>query len=201
MSVIDTLVYDRTQSDVDRVFVLKNKILTEGLSSLSEDEKTEYLAGMKGAYNYTDMNRVGLAVAYIAERMKSIPVELQRYREEMGVANDANYDMPYDPKAITVTAKSDWIMGDTPTQSQAKAYLGDISLLRKQIPLPENTPVVPRDMNYFTFSSANDIEKILSIVDAELTELKNQIYYNIDHTPGAFEYSGLFYSGEGGNTP
>lgn len=52
MSIIDNLVYDRTQADVDRVFTLKNKILTEGLSSLSAEEKTEYMAGMKGAYNY-----------------------------------------------------------------------------------------------------------------------------------------------------
>ena len=51
MSIIDNLVYDRTQADVDRVFTLKNKILTEGLSSLSAEEKTEYMAGMKGAYN------------------------------------------------------------------------------------------------------------------------------------------------------
>ena len=58
MSIIDNLVYDRTQADVDRVFTLKNKILTEGLSSLSAEEKTEYMAGMKGAYNYGDMNRV-----------------------------------------------------------------------------------------------------------------------------------------------
>lgn len=35
MSVIDTLVYDRTQADVDRVFTLKNKILTGGLDALT----------------------------------------------------------------------------------------------------------------------------------------------------------------------
>ena len=72
MSVIDTLVYDRTQADVDRVFTLKNKILTGGLTALTAEERTEYMAGMKGAYNYTDMNRVGQAVSYIANRMTSI---------------------------------------------------------------------------------------------------------------------------------
>ena len=65
-TVIDTLVFNRTQADVDRVFILKNKILTGGLTALSDEEKTEYMAGMKGAYNYQDMNRVGQAVAYIA---------------------------------------------------------------------------------------------------------------------------------------
>ena len=62
-TVIDTLVFNRTQADVDRVFILKNKILTGGLTALSDEEKTEYMAGMKGAYNYQDMNRVGQAVA------------------------------------------------------------------------------------------------------------------------------------------
>ena len=68
MSVIDTLIYDRTQADVDRVFTLKNKILSGGLSVLSEEELAEYMAGMKGAYNYNDLNRVGQAVSYLATR-------------------------------------------------------------------------------------------------------------------------------------
>ena len=40
-TVIDTLIYDRTQADVNRVFTLKNKILTEGLNALSAEEKAE----------------------------------------------------------------------------------------------------------------------------------------------------------------
>ena len=53
MSIINELVYDRTQADVDRVYTLKNKILTGGLAALTAEEKAEYLTGMKGAYNYT----------------------------------------------------------------------------------------------------------------------------------------------------
>lgn len=68
MSVIDDLIYDRTQADVDRVYELKGKILAGGLSALTDAEKTEYMAGMKGAYNYTDLNRVGQAVSYIAQQ-------------------------------------------------------------------------------------------------------------------------------------
>ena len=85
-TIIDTLIYDRTQADVDRVFTLKTKILTEGLNALSAEELAEYMAGMKGAYNYTDMNRVGQAVAYIADRMIALPTELETYREEREVA-------------------------------------------------------------------------------------------------------------------
>ena len=53
-TIIDTLVCDRSQNDVDRAFLLKHKILTQGLSTLSDDEKTEYMAGMKDIYNHTD---------------------------------------------------------------------------------------------------------------------------------------------------
>ena len=46
MSVIDNLIFDRTQADVDRVFELKNKILTGGgLSALTSEEQSEYMAG------------------------------------------------------------------------------------------------------------------------------------------------------------
>ena len=117
MSIIDNLVSDRTQADVDRVFTLKNKILTEGLSSLSAEEKTEYMAGMKGAYNYGDMNRVGQAVAYIANRMTSLPGQLAAYRAEKGVADDPIYQVPYDPSSVVVAAKTNWAMGDTDRKS------------------------------------------------------------------------------------
>ena len=60
--IIDELIFDRTADDVERVKVLKDQIMSEGLDSLTPSEKAEYLAGMKGAYNATDMNRVGTAV-------------------------------------------------------------------------------------------------------------------------------------------
>ena len=39
MSIINELVYNRTQADVDRVYTLKNKILTGGLAALTAEEK------------------------------------------------------------------------------------------------------------------------------------------------------------------
>ena len=74
MSIINELVYNRTQADVDRVYTLKNKILTGGLAALTAEEKAEYLAGMKGAYNYMDFNRLGEAIAYLVERMKELDI-------------------------------------------------------------------------------------------------------------------------------
>lgn len=47
-------VTDRSQSDVDRVISLRNK----GWVNFSDDEKTEWLNGLKGAINTSDLNRI-----------------------------------------------------------------------------------------------------------------------------------------------
>ena len=195
-TVIDTLIYDRTQADVNRVFTLKNKILTEGLNALSAEEKAEYMAGMKGAYNYTDMNRVGQAVAYIANRMTSLPSELAAYRAEKGVDDDPIYEVPYDPASVVVSAKTDWVMGDTPTQSIAKTYLNNLTVLRKQLTLPADAPAVPTTLDQLTYTTANNIEYLLYLIDLTLTEVETELYSKIDRTVAAFAYVNLCYSGE-----
>lgn len=194
-TIIDTLIYDRTQADVDRVFTLKNKILTEGLNALSSEELAEYMAGMKGAYNYTDMNRVGQAVAYIADRMIALPTELETYREEREVADDPAYHVPYDADSVVVTAKTNWAMGDTPTQSVVAAYLADLSTLRKQITLPADTPAVPTSLNNLTFSVANDIEYLLYVIYQAFLKVEAALYSKIDRTV-PFAHAGIAYSGE-----
>lgn len=196
MSVIDTLIFDRTQADVNRVFTLKNKILTEGLNALSAEEKAEYMAGMKGAYNYTDMNRVGQAVAYIANRMTSLPSELAAYRAEKGVDDDPIYEIPYDPASVVVSAKTDWVMGDTPTQSLAKAYLNNLIVLRKQLTLPADAPAVPSSLNSLTYTVANEIEYLLWLVNQAMVEIESDIYEKIDLTADAFLYAAEVNCGE-----
>lgn len=106
---------------------------------------------MKGAYNYGDMNRVGQAVAYIANRMTSLPGQLAAYRAEKGVADDPIYQVPYDPSSVVVAAKTNWTMGDTPTQSLVKAYLNNLTVLRKQLTLPSDAPLVPSSLDNLTF--------------------------------------------------
>ena len=154
------------------------------------------MAGMKGAYNYTDMNRVGQAVSYIANRMTSIPNELAAYLAEKGVADDPIYHVPYNPSSVVVSAKTNWAMGDTPTQSLATAYLNDLVTLRKQLTLPANAPEVPSTLDGLTFSTANDMEYLLYVIDKTLTEVETELYSKIDRTVAAFYYANLYNSGE-----
>lgn len=147
-TVIDTLIYDRTQADVDRVFTLKNKILKEGLTALSVKEKAEYMMGMKGAYNASDLNRVGQAISYITDLL-----------------NGYGY-------SVFVNPKTDWTMSDIPTPEQMKQYRQNVATLRQVLSVLSTTPDVPPDMEGLTWQEANDIERILADVYAQIQIMK-----------------------------
>ena len=69
--MISNLITDRTQADVSHLRAQREKILNEGWAALSEAEQMEYLAGLKGGYNATDLNRVTHAMEYLVERIRS----------------------------------------------------------------------------------------------------------------------------------
>lgn len=196
MSVIDTLIFDRTQADVDRVYALKQKILTDGLTSLTAEEKAEYMGGMRGAYNATDLNRVGQAVSYLADRFTDLPGELEAYREEKGVADDELYHVPYDPSTVVVSPKQNWTVADIPTNSQVQTYLNNLLVLRRQLVLPADAPMVPTSLNNLTFDTANQIEYLLWLVNAALVEVENDLYGKIDRAAESFWYAGEVNCGE-----
>ena len=62
------LIYDRTAEDVERSLALAKKAEA---GTLTDTEKTEWLAGMKGCYNAADMNRVEAAVNQLASALTS----------------------------------------------------------------------------------------------------------------------------------
>lgn len=195
MSVIDTLIYDRSQADVADVIAMKKKILEGGLSSLTTTEKSAYMAGMKGAYNYTDMNRVGEATKYVAERMTALPAIIKAYREAKGVADADMFDVPYDPSDIAVTGKSTWTMSDIPTSNDLTTYLSDIRLLKSKVTLPPTVPSLPVNMAYLTVSGANAIEQTLAAIDTAVTDLDSELKSKIDNAANAFRYTGITYCG------
>lgn len=139
------LITDRTAQDVARVKELTFKDMTE-------EELTEWLAGMKGAYNYTDLNRVNEAVIYVTERLKTVGWYIE---------------------PIT---KTDWTMTDFPTASDMKIYLDNIRLIRSC--LPTNIPQVPADMDKLSYEEANTIERILILIDDVITNIMDNIFYS-----------------------
>lgn len=151
MSVLDTLITDRTQSDVSLVLKLKNK----GFAEMTTEEKTEYLAGMKGAYKASDLNRVGEAVAFLRDELIG-----QGY-------------------AVPVNPKTDWKDSDIPTTAHMAAYISDIALLRGIVDLP-NPPPVPDDMDGLTVTDANNIEQILILLDESMRRAAQAWFYSGD---------------------
>lgn len=67
MSALDELIYDRTQTDVTYAAELNRK-LGRG-ETLTAQELADWNAGLKGAYNATDMNRVDAAVREIGAKL------------------------------------------------------------------------------------------------------------------------------------
>ncbi len=122
------LITDRTQADVERARALNAK----GWDAMTDAERAEWSAGLKGAYNCTDLNRVESAVAELAA--------------QLGVA---------------VEVKTDWTAADVPRNADLERYLGNIRVLKEQTGGLPGTPSVPAGMDGLNWASANAIEQIL----------------------------------------
>ena len=144
------LITDRTQADVNYVV----RLSTKSWNNMSEKEKADWESGLKGAYNASDLNRVGNAVVYVAGRLTK-----------------AGYLVPVSPKI-------DWTASDIPKESDMRTYLSDVDTLRNALTVLPGTPEVPEDMERLTYKEANDIERILLAVDGLITKMINSYFYS-----------------------
>ena len=87
----------------------------------------------KGAYNYSDLNRVERAVAEISDRA-----------------------------GLGLETKTNWTMWEIPTETDMNRYLGNIEVIRLRLTDGINVPETPTTMNNFSYEQANNIELILS---------------------------------------
>lgn len=196
------LVTDRTQADVDLVTSTAKKIIA---GTATASELSAWMAGLKGAYNAADLNRVGNACNTVAAYFNAMPSTLAAYLLALGVAPDSLYDLPFTPP-ISVTPKTDWQGGttpDIPTATQLTTYLTDISTLRAVLTLPAGTPSVPADMNGLTYQEANNIEEILETVYAAAEDLLAKLEDYADQAAASWVYcnmpeSGMVYTEFGG---
>lgn len=110
----------------------------------------------KGYYNATDLNRVGAAVKYIAERFTGYGY------------------------AVTVNPKADWSESDTPTAGQMETYRLNIAHLRAVIAVMASTPETPERMRALNYIKANDIERILQDLDRLITNMEQAWFFSGD---------------------
>ena len=121
---------------------------------MNAQQRSEYLAGLKGAYNATDMNRVGNAVSYVARRL-----------------TNCGY-------MVNVNPRLDWQIGDIPTVSDLTAYLDDVRAIRAALAVLPATPPVPEDMHKLTYTEANNIEQILFDVNFLIDHIAAAWFYS-----------------------
>lgn len=150
MSVIDALITDRTESDVSKL----NALLSSPLSEWTEDELTWFnQAASKGAYNYTDLNRVTRAMEYLHSTLTGY-----------------GYSTGYSPLEIE-PGRTEWRSSDIPTKNKMEQYRRNISSLRSVLASLPTTPNAPDDMDGMTIEDANNIEQILADIDEIITAM------------------------------
>lgn len=146
------LITDRTAADVERYLTLRNK----GFANLTAAEKTEWLSNMKGAYNYTDLNRVEEAVQYLADKLRE-----RGYRVDIG------------------TIKT-WTMSSLPTMADMNRYLDNVRVIRNAFATLSTTPQVPASISGLTYKEANDIEQIIYDVNKLLENMMSVWFFSGD---------------------
>lgn len=109
-----------------------------------------------GYYNATDLNRVGGAVQYIAERLRTIGY------------------------ALNIAPKTDWTVSGIPRASQMERYLHDVATIRAALTLGPTVPPVPSDMDSLTADEANNIERILLDIEDAIVRITAAWYYSGD---------------------
>ena len=187
---LSTLITDRTQDDYNRWKTLRAK----SWQAMTASEKDEWLAGMSGAYNASDMNRVGAATAYVSAEAVGMINYITAYLADHGVADDAIF-RPFTKSNAAVTPKTDWTVQDIPTPAQAEIYLNNVETLRRL--LPWTYPTLPDDLDDLTPGEANNIEAILLAVIDALDAFLDLAKERIDYI-GNYNYqliSGTFYAG------
>ena len=190
MSIIDTLITERTKPDEERV----EELAAKGYDAMTDAEKAEWDGEMKGAYDASDLNRVESAVAYLAQLLVVLPIELKEYAASKGVAFDAFFDVPYDAAAYALTTKTDWDELDSPTPEQMARYIENVRALRNA--LDYATSDLPGSMDNLNIDGANAIEKALNGLDEAISAFDAKTKVNLDNTASVWIYSGEIYASE-----
>ena len=144
--MFDNLITDRTILDYARWRELRDK----GHENMTEAERAEWRSDMKGAYNASDLNRVGGVLNYLRDRLTAA-----------GYLGGNEFSM-----------RVDWAAGEIPTAEQFTAYLGAVETVRAALSQKDTTPPTPADTGSLDYIGANNIESILIDIDEVITKMR-----------------------------
>lgn len=136
------LITDRTQYHV----ALLNRLRKKTWSSMTASERTAWYGdAAKGAYNYTDLNRVESAVEELSAKL-----------------------------GLGLVTKTDWTLWDVPTASEMNRYLSNVAAIRDACYGTVTFPTIPSSMNGLTHDGANSIEKVLVLAYEVVSALEHK---------------------------
>ena len=146
-----SMVTDRTQGDVDLLKSLSKKPFVE----MTEEEQALWRnPSFKGAYNYTDLNRVEAAVKLLAEELTSLGFP------------------------VTVETKINWKTTDIPTEAHMARYLNNLAAVQNAAKaFFAEEEQLPQSMKRLSFEDANRIERMLVKVETWTRTFRSAITY------------------------
>jgi hypothetical protein len=131
-------VTDRLPTDAANILSVARKAVESGWDSLTAQEQQYFSGGAsKGAYNYTDLNRVENNVSYLKEVLREVG-----YLTHIG------------------PVKMVWQVGEFPTPSEMARYLLNIYELRTALTTLEPLNPLPENMINLNYQGANAIEQL-----------------------------------------
>ena len=152
--MLENLITDRTTADLQRWRTLRDK----GIENMTASELAEWTAGMKGAYNISDLNRVSAALHYVRDRLI-----------EAGYIGANHFVL-----------RTDWKTSDIPTTSDFSLYITAVEMVRAAMTQYRTTPLTPQDTGSLDIEGANNIEKIIIDIDELLTKMQAARFYGGD---------------------
>jgi hypothetical protein len=113
---------------------------------MTASERTAWYGdAAKGAYNYTDLNRVESAVEELSWML-----------------------------GLSLETKTDWTLWDVPTAREMNRYLNNVAAIRDACPVSVTFPALPGSMSGLTYDGANRIEKVLHLVYENLGSIEHR---------------------------
>ena len=154
MSIIDTLIFDRTAADVQRVANLAAAAQKRELTAAELDMWNASV--VRGAYNAEDLNRVGEAALFVDAYLTEVQPTVDAYIAALGVADDALFDAGIAGPA-GIAPRLDFARDDAPiiyadvtkTMQAASAVSARVGI------------ALSVDVTRMTYNGANDVERAL----------------------------------------
>ena len=158
-----TLITDRTQQDVNRYYYFRNKKWAD----LTNSEKSEWLAGLKGCYNYTDFERVENAVQYLSNLLNA-----EGYTNTVVISDASTYTREY------IRDKDEIIQ-----------YLDNVATLQEVYYNNVEIGELPTIDSWLSYEGANIIERILLDIEQMITNMQAQWRYSAELYAGEGYFS------------